>query len=298
MHAVDLGSLANRLIAEGRLAAVATLTSASTGNPALQRLELAGLDLFVALQYADPDQPAPARRLQTLADVRRQVGELGLRGRMDLAVVDPFHSYDSSQECLELGLDLLRPGGMMLVHDCLPPLEHTGETFVAEAWCGVTFAAFRDLCRARGLRWFTLNTDFGLGVVVAGESSSAPVGAEAPPLAETLAHYERDPYAVMNVVDVADLPEALGRVSSGRDVDDLVRDFPGWESALVDRAPPVDLEVRVANLERELDGARHELGQWHRPRRQLAGLYRSVPTAVRLRVERARLGRTRRTDRS
>lgn len=294
MHAVDLGSLANRLIVEGRLAAVATLTSASTGNPALQRLELAGLDLLVALQYADAGQPAAARRLQTLAGVRRQVDELGLRGRMDLAVVDPYHSYESSRDCLELGLDLLAPGGTMLVHDCLPPLELTGETFVDEAWCGVTFAAFRDVCRARGLRWFTLNTDFGLGVVVAGESSSAAIGPAAPPLAETRARYEQDPYAVMNVVDVADLHDALGRISSGRGVDDLVPDFPGWDDALVDEAPPVDPEVRVANLQRELDRARHELGQWHRPRRQLAALSRSVPAAVRARIERARTPRTER----
>jgi hypothetical protein len=92
----------------------------------------------------------------------------------------------------------------------------------------------------------------------------------------------------MNVVDVADLHEALGRVSSGRGVDDLVPDFPGWDRALVDEAPPLDLAVRIANLQRELDGARHELGQWHRPRRQLAALSRSVPAALRARIKRVR----------
>lgn len=289
MHEVDLGSLANRLIRQGRPAAVATITSSSTGNPALQRLDLSGLDLFVGLQYADADQPVPGRRLQSLADVSRQVTELGLRGRIDLAVVDPYHSYTSSFACLGLGLDLLRPGGTMLVHDCLPPLSLTGQTFVEGAWCGVTFAAFRDACRARGLRWFTLNADFGLGVVVAGDAgagTAAPV--EPVPLAETLAQYEQDPYAVMNVIDVADLDEALARVSSGRDVADLVPTFAGWEGALVEGAPAVPPEVRIATLQRDLDTAHHELGEWLRPRRQLAGLAHSVPGALRARVERAR----------
>ncbi len=293
MHAVDLGSLANRLILQGRLAAVASLTSASTGNPALQRLELAGLDLFVALQYADRDQPVHARRPQSLAEVRGQVTRHGLAGRMELAVVDPHHSYESSRECLELGLTLLRPGGVMLVHDCLPPLELTGETFVDGDWCGVTFAAFRDVCRARGLRWFTVNADFGLGVVVAPDTppgQPGQPGPAAPPLAETMASYERDPYAVMQVVDVADLDTALDRVAAGHDVDDLVASFPGWASALDQSTPPVPLEKRVANLQRELDTARHELGEWQRARRQLAGLRHSLPESVRFRLGRLRRG--------
>lgn len=292
MPSVDLGSLANRLIADRALGAVATVTSASTGNPALQRLEHAGLDLLVALQYSHPDQheqrgPGASRRLQSLADVRRQVDELGLRGRMDLAVVDPFHSYASSLECLELGLDLLRPGGTMLVHDCLPPPHLTGETYVGDAWCGVTFAAFRDLCRSRGLAWFTLAADFGLGVVVASDGRAEPV-LPAPPLGETRVVYEQDPYAVMRVVDVADLDEALARVAAGRDVEDLVADFPGWERAPVGEVPSLPPATRIANLERELDRARYELGQWHRPRRQLAGLARSVPAALRMRLARVR----------
>lgn len=288
MHAVDLGSLANRLIAKGPLAAVVTLTSASTGNPALQRLELSGLDVLVALQYADADQPVAGRRLQSLAGVRSQVARLGLEGRMDLAVVDPYHSYESSRECLELGLALLRPGGALLVHDCLPPLELTGQAFVDGDWCGVTFAAFRDVCRARGLPWFTLNSDFGIGVAVAAPPSTARPGTAPPPLPETIASYERDPYAVMNVVDVADLEVALARVSAGRAVDDLVASFPGWEDALVGTAPALPPEARIANLERELDAARHEVGEWHRASRQLAGLRTSVPAAVRARVARAR----------
>jgi hypothetical protein len=111
---------------------------------------------------------------------------------------------------------------------------------------------------------------------------------EAPPLPETRAAYEQDPYAVMRVVEVAVLDVALARVAEGRDVDDLVPDFPGWERAVVGEALPLPPATRIANLERELDRARHELGQWHRPRRQLAGLARSVPAALRLRLARVR----------
>lgn len=98
MQTLDLGSLANRLVAERRVGSVVAVTSLSTGNPALQRLDQSGLDLLVSLQYAEQEQASQpgARRPGGLAELRHRAEAMALWGRFDLAVVDPFHSYDSS----------------------------------------------------------------------------------------------------------------------------------------------------------------------------------------------------------
>lgn len=296
MQTVDLGSLANRLVAERRVGSVVAVTSLSTGNPALQRLDQSGLDLLVSLQYAERKQTsAPgARRPGGLADLRDRAAAMALWGRFDLAVVDPYHSYDSSSECLDIALELLRPGGVMLVHDCLPPLELTQESFVDGDWCGVTFAAFHDLCEARGLHWFTLNADFGIGVAVApgpGSMAAPATEAVAQPLRThdvALARYTLDPFLLMRAIDTDRLDEALERVTAGRPVDELVDEFPGWPSALNTETAPLPADLKIAALQRELDRAWVALDRLARPRGQLAALSRSVPRALRIRLARAR----------
>lgn len=296
MQTLDLGSLANRLVAERRVGSVVAVTSLSTGNPALQRLDQSGLDLLVSLQYAEQEQASQpgARRLGGLAELRHRAEAMALWGRFDLAVVDPFHSYDSSWECLGLALALLRPGGVMLVHDCLPPLELTQQSFVDGDWCGVTFAAFHDLGEARGLHWFTLNADFGIGVAVAtgpGSTASPAADAVAQRLRSheaALARYTLDPFLLMRAIDPDRLDDALERVTAGRPVEELIDEFPGWPSALNTETTPLPPDLRIAALERELDRAWAQLDRLARPRGQLAALSRSVPRALRARLHRAR----------
>jgi hypothetical protein len=85
----------------------------------------------------------------------------------DLIFVDPFHTYACSSIDLSSAFVLLRPGGIMVVHDCNPhdasiasPERTPGE------WCGVTYMAFIDfaLCR-EGLSFYTVDTDYGCGVI-------------------------------------------------------------------------------------------------------------------------------------
>lgn len=55
----------------------------------------------------------------------------------------------------------------MVVHDCSPPDEAlTSPDFVPGEWCGVTYRAYLDFVLARrDLRYLTVDTDYGCGVV-------------------------------------------------------------------------------------------------------------------------------------
>src|SRR5580704_1257956 len=52
---------------------------------------------------------------QCLAEIRGK----GLR--YDIILVDPFHEYDTSYRDILEAFDLIDEGGMLVVHDCLPP---------------------------------------------------------------------------------------------------------------------------------------------------------------------------------
>ena len=87
--------------------------------------------------------------------------------RFDLMLVDPFHAYQESARDLAAAFALLEPGGAMVVHDCLPPDETVaGPEFRERTWCGVTYKAYLDfVLTRRDLRYLTVDTDYGCGVV-------------------------------------------------------------------------------------------------------------------------------------
>jgi len=85
----------------------------------------------------------------------------------DLVFVDPFHTYDCTATDLSGAYALLRPGGIMVVHDCNPECATlTAPEFVPGDWLGVTYMAFIDFVLGRGeLSFYTVDTDYGCGVV-------------------------------------------------------------------------------------------------------------------------------------
>ena len=213
MTTLGLGTLTNELLGDPRFGKVAVITSATTGNPALATIDLARADSVLALQYVGEGQPGGVE----LADIGEEVEQDHLVGTFDLAMIDPFHTYGSSVECLALALDMLRPAGVLLVHDCVPPPEYTIPRSSPGNWCGTTFAAFRDLCTANELCWFTLGTDMGIGVAVKGTD---PVERRVPDDAwteqtheEYLARYTTDPCAFMRTVDSGDARTAWSWLS-------------------------------------------------------------------------------------
>lgn len=232
-----LGEFANAMMAQPRRSRVVALTATTTGNPALRALDLRLPRFFmsVKLDGGSPGTEAVAPA-QDLPELR------GLAGTIDLVIADPHHTYEDSVAGVHAGLALLRAGGVMLVHDCLPPRELMDPAFQPGSWCGESYAAFRDVCLAREMPWFTINADFGIGVVVRLSRATVPTPRDAPlsqhdPV-RSREGYLADPYRFMRAVAPSDAPDALERLASRMPVDDLVQVFPGWEGT--DLWPPRD----------------------------------------------------------
>jgi hypothetical protein len=127
-----------------------------------------------------------ARRLMYCAAVRDHVDGLGVdywstsrdiascleamrrEGlRFDVILVDPRHEYATSLRDLEAAFRLIDAGGSLIVHDCLPPsAEMAAPEFVPGSWCGLTYQAYVDFVSShRDLAFYTVDTDFGCGVI-------------------------------------------------------------------------------------------------------------------------------------
>ena len=85
----------------------------------------------------------------------------------DLIFLDLFHTYQDSCYCLELTLPLLKPGGVIVVHDCNPTnVELTVPQFQGGEWMGQTYLAFLDFVRAHPeLEYSVVDTDYGCGIL-------------------------------------------------------------------------------------------------------------------------------------
>ena len=88
--------------------------------------------------------------------------------RFDLVFVDPFHDYASSLRDIVFALHVLKAGGSVVVHDCSPPdALCAAPEFQCGDWCGVTYAAYLDVVLAAGIRYATVDSDFGCGIISA-----------------------------------------------------------------------------------------------------------------------------------
>ncbi len=97
---------------------------------------------------------------QCLAEIRGK----GLR--YDIILVDGFHEYNSSYRDLGVAFDLLDEGGMLVVHDCLPPNAAVAAPgCVPGEWSGVTYKAYLDFVYERRLDYCTVDTDYGCGII-------------------------------------------------------------------------------------------------------------------------------------
>jgi hypothetical protein len=94
----------------------------------------------------------------------------------DLVFVDPYHSYDATMTDLLGALRILTASGIIVVHDCNPTEpELVGREFRPNAWCGLTYAAFIDFCFSTiGCAYFTVDCDFGVGVVFKSFGAAPP----------------------------------------------------------------------------------------------------------------------------
>lgn len=89
----------------------------------------------------------------------------------DICLVDSWHLYDLSLRDIEEAFKLLPTGGALVVHDCLPPSLDMAmpQPSGSGCWCGYSHRAFIDFVWSTpGLAHFTIDCDYGCGVVIKG----------------------------------------------------------------------------------------------------------------------------------
>jgi hypothetical protein len=85
----------------------------------------------------------------------------------DIALIDSWHEFGTSWRDLVEGFRLIRAGGSLVIHDCLPPsAEIAVPQYVLGEWCGVSYRAYVDFISERNdLAVYTVDTDYGCGVI-------------------------------------------------------------------------------------------------------------------------------------
>jgi hypothetical protein len=102
-------------------------------------------------------------------DIAEALAEIERRGlRFDLILVDAHHTPDCATRDLAAAWSLLNPEGVIVVHDCNPPIREIATPAHREgAWCGVTYKTFIDFCFGNaGVTYLTVDADFGCGVII------------------------------------------------------------------------------------------------------------------------------------
>ena len=87
---------------------------------------------------------------------------------VDICLVDSYHSYEHTKRDLTESYRLLPDGGMLVVHDCLPPTAAAATpTATQSEWCGVSYKAYLDFVLTAGqLDYCTVDCDYGCGLII------------------------------------------------------------------------------------------------------------------------------------
>lgn len=102
------------------------------------------------------------------------MSEIGSRGiAYDIALVDSRHEYALSYRDIAETMKILRPGGTLIVHDCIPIDERSASPHeVASPWTGVTYKAFVDFVMADPqYPYAVVESDCGCGVIRKADAS-------------------------------------------------------------------------------------------------------------------------------
>ena len=146
------------------------LCTLSTGRRYAE-IERSRFQTCVRLMYRCPDDfddGLPIDFRSTTLDIGECLAKISEAGfRFDIALVDSWHEYETSWRDLVEGFLLIREGGTLVVHDCLPPRpEIAAPEYMPGEWCGVGYQAYVDfISQRRDLTAYTVDTDYGCGVI-------------------------------------------------------------------------------------------------------------------------------------
>lgn len=87
---------------------------------------------------------------------------------VDICLVDGWHTYPAASRDIARMYDILQDGGILVVHDCLPPNRKTANpSFRQGNWCGVSYKAFLDFVLTEpSADYLTINSDYGCGLII------------------------------------------------------------------------------------------------------------------------------------
>jgi len=106
-------------------------------------------------------------------DIEHAITELKLGAdKVDICLVDGFHTYDCTTRDLTYAYEILADGGVLVVHDCSPTNEALASpTFVPGQWCGVAYRGYLDFVLTRDdFDYCTVDVDFGCGIILKNRS--------------------------------------------------------------------------------------------------------------------------------
>ena len=122
------------------------------------------LRLIVAESKAgvDPSPSAPCEYHMTSDDFFKNNQET-----FDIVFIDGLHLHEQVLKDIENSLNCLNPGGIIVMHDCMPVLqEHQGRTPIPGAWNGDTWkAAAYVRMHLENVHFCVLDMDWGCGVL-------------------------------------------------------------------------------------------------------------------------------------
>ncbi len=123
----------------------------------------------------DPDVTSAATCFTTSDKFFENLKKINPDKKFDIFWIDGLHHADQVEQDIFYCLRHLSPGGMILMHDCLPTNERmqTIPILPGEAWTGDCWKAF---VRMRwnhnlSLTMCTVDTDWGCGIIVPGGNS-------------------------------------------------------------------------------------------------------------------------------
>lgn len=86
----------------------------------------------------------------------------------DIIFIDGLHEHNQVYRDIENALAILSPGGVIILHDCLPTSEKMQEHHTESQdalWTGDVWKAFVRARAKLPYEMYTINTDFGCGII-------------------------------------------------------------------------------------------------------------------------------------
>lgn len=117
----------------------------------------------------DPDVNSKATIHQTSDDFFAEN-----KKKFDLIFIDGLHESWQVEKDIDNSLKFLNQGGTIVMHDCLPPDEATAAVpRIQQQWTGDVYKAFLKFrSKRKDLEMFTIDTDFGCGVIRLGKQET------------------------------------------------------------------------------------------------------------------------------